>query len=104
VAKYKTITDWVRKNTSYDYIRAIKIPKKNGLPDINHVWTTRLGICWDIAALTNNMLKAVGLNPTLCIGWADKRWHAWVECRIENVTYRFDHPRRAKTYQVERKY
>ena len=34
VEKYKIITNWIRKN---DYIRAIKISKQNGLPNLDHV-------------------------------------------------------------------
>lgn len=102
--RYKTITDFVTKNFRYDYIRAIKIPKKNGLPDIDHCWNTKMGVCLDIAAMTVGMLSAVGFKSYLCIGFADQCWHAWVETVVNGKRVRYDHTGKAKKYKKERQY
>ena len=102
--KYEAITDYVRGHFMYDYIRAIKIPKKNALPDIDYCWRNKMGICQDIAAMTTGMLRAVGVNACMCVGSADGHHHAWVEATINGKTYRFDHPHEAKSYKAERMY
>lgn len=103
--KYRMITDWVSKNFVYDYIRAAKIPKKGGLPDLEHIWTTKMGICLDTASMTTGMLKAVGLKAVLCFGYANKAWHAWVETTIDGKKYRYDHDAKSgKTITYQTKY
>ena len=103
-AKYDAITEYVRKNFAYDYIRAIKIPKRNVYPDPVYCWKNKMGICQDIAAMTTGMLRAVGVNACMCVGAADGHHHAWVEATINGKTYRFDHPHEAKSYKTERTY
>ena len=99
---YRTITTWVSRNIHYDFIRAIKIPKRGAYPDVDGCWKKKMGICMDIAALATNMLKAAGLDATLCYGHADRQYHAWVEVTIGNRTYRYDHDGTAKKYTTER--
>lgn len=102
--KYKEITSFISREIGYDYVRAVKIEKKNGLPDIDHVWKTHLGICMDTAALTTGMLRAAGINASMCVGKADKMPHAWVEANINGTKYRYDHDSKAKTYKTEKRY
>jgi len=100
--KYVAVTKWVKKCITYDYIRAILIPKRGKeVPDIDRVWKKRRGICMDVAALTVNMLRSVGVPSKFCMGKADGRAHAWVETIIGNKTYRFDHNGKANTYVKE---
>jgi transglutaminase-like putative cysteine protease len=66
-----------------------------------------MGICLDIAAMTTGMLRAVATPANLIIGWADDKYHAWVEARIEGQRYLYDHddPKgQVKTYKRERMY
>ena len=100
--KYRTITKFISRNIQYDYVRAITVPKKNGLPDVDRTWNTHLGICLDTASLTTGMLRAVGIKAILCFGKADRQNHAWVESVIDGRKYRYDHDGKAKTYKVER--
>ena len=100
--KYKIITHYINKNFAYDYVRAITIPKKNGLPDIAGCWEKKMGICIDIAAMATLMLQAVGLKAVLCYGRTESSSHAWVEVTIKNKTYRYDHNGTAKSYNKER--
>ena len=102
--KYKAITAYVSRFIAYDYIRAIQIPKKGGLPDVGRCWKLRMGICLDIAAMTTGMLRAVGIPTRLCFGYADNMYHAWVESTIDNKVYRYDHDGKAKVYKVKKRY
>lgn len=100
--KYCTITRYVTKKIHYDYIRAITISKKNGLPDVQRTWEKKRGICLDIAALTTGMLRAVGINAHMHWGKADGRNHAWVEAIICGKRYRYDHDGKARMYKTDK--
>lgn len=102
--KYLKITEWVSRNIHYDFIRAIKVPKKNAYPDVKGCWEKRMGICMDIAAMTTLMLKAVGVNAVMVYGHADRQYHAWVEATINGQTYRYDHSGKAAVYKKEKVY
>ena len=102
--KYDAITNYVSKEIKYDFIRAIKIPKHGGTPDVDHAWRDHMGICLDIAALTTGMLRAAKVPASMCIGKADKQQHAWVEAEIGGRKYRYDHDGKAKAYKTERRY
>lgn len=99
IDKYKLITSYLSRTVMYDYVRAIQIAKLKGqAPDIEGCWTKHMGICMDISALAFNMLKAVGIRCWVCIGYADRQYHAWVEAKINGKQYRYDHDGKAKKY------
>lgn len=105
--RYEIITKYVSDHFVYDFVRAITIPKRNGLPDVARCWNQRMGICLDIAAMTTGMLRAVTIPANLIIGWADGKYHAWVEARIDGQKLLYDHddPKgQVKTYKRERMY
>ena len=102
--KYKAIISFVSRAIAYDYVRAIQIPKKGGLPDVDRCWKLKMGICLDIAAMTTGMLRGVGIQSTLCFGHADKAYHAWVESTINGQKYRYDHDGKAKVYRTEKRF
>ena len=105
--RYEIVTKYVSDKFVYDYIRAITIPKRNGMPDVARCWNQRMGICLDIASLTTGMLRAVSIPANLVIGWADGYYHAWVETRIDGRRYLYDHDDPAgnvKVYKKEKMY
>lgn len=105
--RYKIITKYVSDNFVYDFVRAITVPKRNGLPDVARCWNQHMGICLDIAAMTTGMLRAVAIPANLIIGWADDKYHAWVEAKIDGQKLLYDHddPKgQVKTYKRERMY
>lgn len=105
VKKLEIITGYVSGSIGYDYIRATKVAKLKGqYPDVSGCWSKHMGICLDTAALTVGMLRAVGIRAYLCIGHADRNYHAWVEAIINGQTFRYDHDGKANNYNVERKY
>lgn len=100
--KYGIITRYVDRHFAYDYIRAITVPKKNGTPDVKRCWDKKMGICMDIIAIAVGMMREVGLKAEYCIGQADRSSHAWVECEINGVMYRYDYGgKKAKAYNVK---
>ena len=105
--RYEVITKYISDQFVYDYVRAITIPKKNGLPNVSRCWDKRMGICLDISSLTVNMLRAVSVPCNLVIGWAGGHYHAWVEARMNGKRYLYDHddPQgKVKVYKKERMY
>lgn len=103
VKKFRIITNWVSRNIDYDYIRAIKIPKRGReLPDVEGCWNKKMGICMDIASITTGMLRAVGVLAYMCYGHADRMYHAWVEATMNGKTYRYDFSGKAKKYTREK--
>lgn len=105
VERYKLITEWITRSIGYDYIKAANVAKKRGiLPDPAGCWHNRIGICQDIAALAVNMLTAVGIKAVMCVGHADRQYHAWAEARIGGKVFRYDRCGMAKQYTKERVY
>lgn len=105
--RYEIVTRYVSDHIVYDYIRATTVPKKNGMPNVQRCWDLGMGICLDIASMTTWMLRTVSIPANLVIGWADGKYHAWVEARIEGQRYLYDHddPHKiVKTYKKERMY
>lgn len=85
----KIIKSYIKKNFSYDFIKAIKI-QKGILPDIKGTIEKRLGICFDLASLAVAMFRIAGIPAKLVIGMADKQYHAWVEIIGENKSILYD--------------
>lgn len=100
--KYRLITSYISRVIRYDYVRAAQIAKLKGQrPDISGCWSRHMGICMDTAALTHNMLRAVGIRSSVCIGYADRQYHAWIEADIGTSHYRYDHDGKAKRYTIK---
>lgn len=103
--KYKLITDWASKHLVYDFVKAAKVAKLRGIyPDPVACWMSHKGICQDIASLVVIMLRAVGIKSYLCIGYADRNHHAWVQAYIAGRVYRYDHDGTAKVYRLEKQF
>lgn len=86
---YEEVCHFIKQNFSYDYIKAIR--KVSGmLPDIQETLETHMGICQDLSALTVALLRCAGIKSKLVIGYADQRYHAWVESYVDGEKRRFD--------------
>ena len=97
--RFNAIGKWATKQIRYDYIKAITVPKRGKeVPDLERTWTKRRGICLDIASLVTGMMRGVGIKAELIFGYADGKYHAWVEATINGKRYRYDHDGKAKSY------
>lgn len=105
VERFTIISKWITKHIKYDYIKAITVPKKGKeVPELDRTWNKKRGICLDIASLATGMMKAVGINAELIFGYADHKYHAWVEASINGKRYRYDHDGKAREYVCKYRY
>lgn len=80
--KTNAIYKWVRKNFTYDNIKAIKIlsgEQKQYYPDVDETFRIKSGVCYDLSAMVVAMLRSQGIAARLEKG--DN--HAWVVASIE---------------------
>lgn len=82
--KLEIIHTYVVNNVSYDYEKATKLPK-GYIPNAEDTLSEGLGICYDFAALTASMLRAVDVPTKLVKGYSSYTpvYHAWNEVLIE---------------------
>lgn len=115
--RWETVTRWADRSLRFDHIYASKVARKKGvLPDLNRLWSIRMGICLDIASMVTGMLRACGIDAHMWTGYArvisqggrssGKQAHAWVEATIDGRTYRYDHEAQGRhvIYQKMRRY
>ncbi len=106
---YNIIKKYFKTNFTYDYVKAVTV-KKGALPDLKHTLQTHTGICYDLASLATAMLRIMGIPAKLVIGFADNRYHAWVEVIGSNKTIIYDptfeiyNVRKVQKYIPERYY
>ena len=75
--KVAAIYDYVVKNISYDDWKAETV--RNGyIPDIDEVFRTGKGICFDYAALMTAMLRSQLVPAKLIVGYTGGAYHAWI--------------------------
>lgn len=89
----KAVCGFVKKNFSYDYMKANKVKKddtKGMMPAIDDTWEKRMGVCQDLSAVTCAMLRSQGVPAKLMIGDLKKLYHAWVVLIIDGEEKRFD--------------
>lgn len=57
------------------------------LPDIEHTYATRLGICYDMSSLLAGMLRSTGVPAKLMMGYSDliQGYHAWNEVLVDDA-------------------
>ena len=73
----KKIYSYVVRNYDYDYIQATMLRSGNitqNYPDLDEVYQTHKGVCYDLSALTCAMLRSQGIPAKLAVG----NGHAWV--------------------------
>ena len=82
--KFEAIYSYVIKNVSYDYNKATSLPK-GYIPNADATLADGNGICYDFAALTASMLRAVDVPTKLVKGYSSYTsvYHAWNEVLID---------------------
>lgn len=89
--KVKKIYSFIIQNITYDYDVYGKLPS-GYLPDLEHTYVTRKGICYDFSALFGGMLRSQGIPAKLCKGSATlvSGYHAWNSVLIDGKWYVVD--------------
>lgn len=75
--KVAAVYDFVVDNLTYDSAKAATV-KSGYLPDLDRVLETKMGICFDYAALMTGMLRSLGIPCKLVVGYAGDAYHAWI--------------------------
>lgn len=106
--KFEAVSEALTKRMQYDYIAALTVTS-GYLPDIDAAYAGRMGICFDMAAVTCAMLRSQGVPAKLVIGYADKQYHAWNEIWLDGKWEMYDLTmaitrKKVKNYSVERFY
>ncbi|MCC8137247.1 MAG: transglutaminase-like domain-containing protein [Clostridiales bacterium] len=77
------IYEYVISHITYDDEKAATV-ETGYLPDIDETLASGTGICFDYAALTVAMLRALSIPARLEIGYVNEVRHAWVDVYIES--------------------
>lgn len=75
---------YVTSHIKYDDAKAASV-QPGYLPDIDETLATGMGICFDYAALTTAMLRALSIPARLEIGYTGDVRHAWVDVYIDSI-------------------
>jgi transglutaminase-like putative cysteine protease len=82
--KLEIIHQYVVTNVRYDYVKAQNLPK-GYIPNADSTLAVGSGICYDFAAITGSMLRAVDVPAKLVKGYSSFTpvYHAWNEVLID---------------------
>lgn len=78
MAKAKALYNYVGDTVMYDYMKALTV-QSGYLPSIDETLDTKMGICFDYAALLACMMRVQGIPTQLVIGnlLTQNQYHAW---------------------------
>lgn len=80
--KVEKVYNYVVKNFTYDKEKA-KTVKSGYLPDLDAVYKSKKGICFDYASMMTAMLRSQGVPCKLVVGYAGEAYHAWINVYVE---------------------
>jgi transglutaminase-like putative cysteine protease len=78
------VYNYIISNFTYDYDKAATVAS-GYLPDVDEVFTTRTGICFDYASVMATMLRSQGIPTRLEVGYMEDVYHAWISTYIEEI-------------------
>jgi transglutaminase-like putative cysteine protease len=77
IAKVKKVYNYVVKNYKYDKKKAATV-ETGYLPNLNKIYNSKKGICFDYAAVMTAMLRSQEVPTKLVIGYTGNLYHAWI--------------------------
>lgn len=82
--KVEAIYNWVVGYYKYDHHKA-KTVKPGYIPDLNHIYKIKKGICYDYASTTSAMLRSQGIPTKMVFGYVgkDNEYHAWISVYLK---------------------
>lgn len=90
--KVKKVYNWTIKYFTYDKKKAQTV-QSGYLPDLDAVYKSKKGICFDYASTMTAMLRSQDVPTKLVIGYAGSAYHAWISVYsqkdgwLDNVIY-----------------
>jgi len=86
VAKIEAIYNYVVGNFKYDYGKASSVATSAYIPNLNSVWSSKSGICFDYASTMAAMLRTQGLPTKVCVGYVNgSTYHAWISVYVQGT-------------------
>ena len=76
------VYNYMISNFTYDYDKAESV-QSGYLPDVDEVFESQTGICFDYAAIMAAMLRSQRIPTRLEVGYAGDVYHAWISTYIE---------------------
>ena len=76
------VYNYMISNFTYDYDKAESV-QSGYLPDVDEVFESQTGICFDYAAVMAAMLRSQRIPTRLEVGYAGDIYHAWISTYIE---------------------
>lgn len=84
LAKIEAIYNYVVSNFKYDYGKASSVATSAYIPNLNSVWASKTGICFDYASTMAAMLRTQGLPTRVCVGNVNgSTYHAWISVYVK---------------------
>ena len=81
--KVSAIYNYVVKNFKYDYDKASSVAATAYVPNLNSVWSSKKGICFDYASTMAAMLRSQGIPTKVEAGEGNgNTYHAWISTYI----------------------
>jgi transglutaminase-like putative cysteine protease len=71
------VYNYIIETITYDYDKAATV-QSGYLPDVDEIFTTKTGICFDYAAVMATMLRTQGIPTRLEVGYMGEQYHAWI--------------------------
>lgn len=80
----ENVYNYIIQNFTYDYDKASSV-QSGYLPDVDAVYQSKTGICFDYASLMATMLRTQNIPTRLEIGYMDDVYHAWISVYTEET-------------------
>ena len=83
--KFDAIYNYIISNYKYDYNKAATV-QPGYIPDIEQIYNSKTGICYDYSVLLASMLRSQGIASKVVKGnsaMVDNSYHAWNEVLID---------------------
>lgn len=86
MAKIEAIYNYVVGNFRYDYGKASSVASSAYVPNLNSVWASKSGICFDYASVMAAMLRTQKLPTKVCVGYVNgSTYHAWISVYVSGT-------------------
>ena len=79
-----SVYNYIITHFTYDYSKASSVTS-GYLPDIDEVFTSEKGICFDYAALMSAMRRSQRIPTKLEVGYSGDVYHAWISCYVDEI-------------------
>lgn len=80
----ENIYNYIIEHFTYDYDKAANV-QSGYLPNVDTIYTSNTGICFDYAAVMATMLRSQKIPTRLEVGYIEEAYHAWISTYIQDV-------------------